>query len=177
MKQQKLRGVITAAVIAAAYAALSLALAPLSFGQIQIRAAEAFTLLPIYSPYAVWGVTLGCAITNAAGVATGANFLGIIDVFAGTAASLVSALLTARLGSSRLHGLPIAASLPPVFINALVIGAEWCYVTTGQILTPAFFLYFGLIAAGQFAACSGLGLLLISALERTGLHRLLTRLP
>ena len=91
MKQQKLRGVITAAVIAAAYAALSLALAPLSFGQIQIRAAEAFTLLPIYSPYAVWGVTLGCAITNAAGVATGANFLGIIDVFAGTAASLVSA--------------------------------------------------------------------------------------
>ena len=55
------------AVIAALYAAVSLALAPLSFGPIQIRIAEAMTLLPILFPEAIAGVTLGCFLTNLIG--------------------------------------------------------------------------------------------------------------
>lgn len=83
------------ALIAAAYTALSLALAPLSFGYAQVRVSEALTLLPLFSPNAVWGVTLGCALTNAVGAAMGVNF-GVADVVFGTLATLVSALLTAR---------------------------------------------------------------------------------
>ena len=75
MKNRTLRQITAAGVIAAAYAAISLVLAPITFGAVQCRVSEALTLLPVLSPAAVWGVTLGCAITNGVGAATGANFL------------------------------------------------------------------------------------------------------
>ena len=54
---------VRAAVIAAVYVALCLVLAPLSFGPVQIRFAEALTLLPVLCPEAVLGVTLGCFLS------------------------------------------------------------------------------------------------------------------
>ena len=64
MKNRTLRQITAAGVIAAAYAALSLVLASITFGPGQCRVSEALTLLPVLSPTAIWGVTLGCAITN-----------------------------------------------------------------------------------------------------------------
>lgn len=84
MKNRTLRQITAAGVIAAAYAALSLVLATITFGPVQCRVSEALTLLPVLSPAAIWGVTLGCAITNGVGAATGANFLGLIDLLVGT---------------------------------------------------------------------------------------------
>lgn len=46
MKSQNLRGLARNGLIAAAYAALSLALTPFTFGQAQCRVSEALTLLP-----------------------------------------------------------------------------------------------------------------------------------
>ena len=53
MRTPKLRRMTFAAVIAALYTALSLVLQPISFGTVQLRAAEALTLLPVFSPVAV----------------------------------------------------------------------------------------------------------------------------
>ena len=66
MKNKTLVRFCISAVIAALYAAVSLALAPLSFGPVQIRIAEA-TLLPVLFPEAIAGVTLGCFLTNLIG--------------------------------------------------------------------------------------------------------------
>ena len=98
MKNRTLRQITAAGVIAAAYAALSLVLASTTFGPVQCRVSEALTLLPVLSPAAVWGVTLGCAITNGVGAATGANFLGLIDLLVGTAATLLAAITSRLLG-------------------------------------------------------------------------------
>ena len=51
--------------MAALYAAVSIVLLPISFGAVQVRLSEALTILPVYTPLGVWGVTLGCLITNA----------------------------------------------------------------------------------------------------------------
>ena len=161
------RGLTVGALIAAAYTALSLALAPLSFGYAQIRVSEALTLLPLFSPNAIWGVTLGCALTNAVGAATGANF-GMADVIFGTLATLISAVITSRLGKFRVKGLPVAASLPPVIINALVVGVELWYFTSAPLLI----CMLG-VAFGQLISCCGLGLLLVKAMERTGVDKML----
>ena len=83
------RRMAAAAVLAAAYCAVSLALAPLSFGAVQMRVSEAFTLLPVFSPAAIWGVTLGCALSNALG-----SSMGLIDVVFGTSATLIAALMS-----------------------------------------------------------------------------------
>lgn len=162
-----IRGLTVGALIAAAYTALSLALAPLSFGYAQVRVSEALTLLPLFSPNAVWGVTLGCALTNAVGAAMGVNF-GVADVVFGTLATLVSALLTARLSRPRVAGLPILAPLPPVAVNALVVGVELWYFTSAPLLLCVVGVGFG-----QLISCYGLGLLLVKAMERTGVDKML----
>jgi len=46
------------AIIAALYAALTLLLAPISYGEMQIRLSEAMTLLPTLFPEAIPGLTV-----------------------------------------------------------------------------------------------------------------------
>lgn len=73
------------AMIAALYTAVSLLLAPFSYGAVQVRVAEALTLLPVFTPDAVVGVTLGCLLTNLLGSSP-------IDAVFGTLATLAAAL-------------------------------------------------------------------------------------
>jgi uncharacterized membrane protein len=145
------------AMLAAIYTALSLALAPLSFANLQVRVAEALTVLAILNPIAIYGVTLGCFITNLFGVLMGVNPLGFLDVVVGTLATLIAGLLSYRLRFVRLKGFPLVSFLMPVLVNALMIGAELTWV-----FAPAFTLsYFAIFAAevglGQAIAVFGFG--------------------
>ena len=58
------RSLCVSAVIAALYAAMTLLLAPISYGPIQLRLSEAMTLLPILLPQAVPGLFVGCLIAT-----------------------------------------------------------------------------------------------------------------
>lgn len=169
--RRALRVLVQNGLVAAIYVALGLVLAPIAFGPVQCRVAEALTLLPVINPTLSVGVALGCAITNLVGSATGANFLGVADVFIGTGATLIAALATARLGKIRWRRLPFVASLPPVLINAVVIGAEWSFVTTGSIALTQSWPFMLMIGAGQLLSCSLLGVILVSYLERSGLDK------
>lgn len=156
--------------IAALYAVLGVAFAPIGFGPVQLRVAEALTILPIFTPYATWGLTLGCALTNLYGLSVGANIIGVADIFIGTAATLLAALATRGLRKFTFHGLPVAATIPPILFNALVVGGELTYVMSpGGWNWAIFAVNFLQVGVGQFLACSLLGLPLARALERTGL--------
>ncbi len=101
---------VKAALIAAIYAALSLLLKPISFAAVQIRVAEALSLLVLYTSAAPWGLFAGCLI---------ANFFspfGLIDTVCGSLATLSAALVARNIKNKYLAGLPF------VIINALVIG-------------------------------------------------------
>lgn len=163
------RQMATAAMIAAVYCAVSVCLLPFSFGAVQVRVAEALTMTAIFGPVGIWGVTLGCALTNAIGIATGANILGVLDLFFGTAATLIAALMSYGMRGMRVHGLPIAATLPPVLVNAVVIGGEVCYAVSGQWNLGIFMVNAASVAVGQALSCCVLGLLLVTALERKGI--------
>ena len=52
------------AVIAAIYTVLTLVFAPISFGPVQFRIAEALCILPFFTPAAVPGVFIGCLLSN-----------------------------------------------------------------------------------------------------------------
>ena len=159
MKKTKTRTIVRCALIASLYTAVSLVLAPIAFGAVQARVSEAFTLLPVLVPDAVVGVTLGCFLTNLVGVFTGANVLGALDIVFGTAATLTAALCTRRLARVRLRGLPVAAAVPPVLINAVVVGAELAWA--------GFLLQAGGVALGQLFSCFALGLPLVRIIEKT----------
>jgi len=99
------------ALIAAIYVTLTLALHPISYGPIQLRVAEAMTLLPTLFTSAIPGLFVGCLISNLWGG------YGLADIVFGSLATLAAAFLTYRLRKNIW-----LASLPPVLINAVVIG-------------------------------------------------------
>ena len=175
MKQTKVRRMVTCAMLAAIYAAVSLALAPISFNSVQIRVSEALTLLPVFDPLAITGVTLGCLMTNLIGFMTGANILGWLDILFGTAATLLAAWLTWLMRGIRIKGLPVFSALPPVLVNAVVIGMELCWLLTGGFQWSVFLINAAAVGAGQMISCFALGLPLVWWLQKTGLSRKLFR--
>lgn len=167
-KTMTTRNMVIVAMMAALYTTLCMVLAPLSFGMVQIRAAEALTLLPIFSFAGVWGVTLGCALSNLVGFFTGVNILGAIDIVFGTFATFLAALLTRKFRHIRILGLPVVSAIPPVLINAVVIGAELSFIIAPKAFMTTFVINFIYVAVGQFLSCFILGLPFIWMLEKTG---------
>ena len=171
MKSYKIQTMARCAMIAALYTAVSLLLAPLSYGAVQVRIAEALTLLPVLTPLAVPGVAVGCLITNAYGVSAGANILGAADILLGTAATLLAALATRAMRRLTIGGLAVPASLPPVLFNAVVVGAELTWAEFNTLSTPMLWVYMLQVGLGQFISCTILGVLLVWMLQRAGLDR------
>ena len=150
----KLRTLALGGMVAALYAALTVLLAPLSYGPVQLRFSEGLTLLPYFLPEAVPGLAAGCLIANLFGG------YGAVDVIVGTGATLLAALLTRRM--PRLW----MAALPPVLVNMLLIGGM-LHVLVGTPLA-ATCLYVGL---GEAGACFLIGLPLMRSRERRGILR------
>lgn len=165
------RDMAMAAMIAAIYFVLGIVFAPISFGNFQMRVAEALTLLCIFSPAAVWGVTVGCVLTNAYGIVSGATILGVMDVFLGSAATLLAGYLSWKLAQVRIASLPVAAAIPPILVNAVVIGGELAFATTGALFNWTHLIFGVEVGVGQLASCAVLGLILVATLERTGLAK------
>ena len=69
LKPQDTRALARGAIIAALYTALTVLLAPLSYGEVQIRFSEAFTLLPILMPEAVPALLVGCLLASSSAAA------------------------------------------------------------------------------------------------------------
>lgn len=160
----KLRLMAEAGMIAALYTVATMALAPLSFGNVQFRASEALTLLPVFTSSAVPGLTIGCILANALGVALGSNIAGWLDVIFGSFATLIAALLTRVLRKVEIKGIPVLAILPPVIFNALIVGGELAVV-----YKLPFWLCALEVGAGELGVCVILGIPLVLALKKTKL--------
>ncbi len=137
------------ALVAALYALLVLAFAPLSFGPVQFRVAEALTLLPWLFPEAVLGLFVGCLVSNLFGG------LGIVDMVFGSLATLLAAWLTRRMPNV------ILAAVPPVVVNALVVGTYLSLLLDVPLV--ATILYVGL---GEAGVCFLLGVPLATLMAR-----------
>ena len=113
-----LRSLCVGAAIAALYAVLTVALAPISYGAIQCRVSEALTILPVLLPEAIPGLAVGCLIANLFGSAT------VWDVVFGTLATLLAAMGTRffrKVTVTRLD-IPWLSALCPVVANGVIVG-------------------------------------------------------
>jgi len=156
MKQKILtpRFLAEAGIIAALYFALTMAVAPLSYGQLgmmQVRISEALCILPFFTPAAIPGLFVGCILANIF------SFLGIVDVVFGSLATLAAAVVTYFIRSKWL--LP----LPSIAFNAMIIGAVLKYFYFFEVPLWMPMLYVG---AGQAIACYALGMPLFFLLSR-----------
>ena len=143
-----------AGVIGALYAAVTLLLAPISYGNIQCRVSEALCILPWFFPETTWGLFIGCLLASI----LGGN--GPLDIIFGSLATLFACLITARV---KPRGL---ALLPPVIVNAVMVGAMLAYVFTPDTFWASFPVFALEVGAGEAVAMYVLGLPLSFLLER-----------
>ncbi len=160
MYRFSIRDIALAAMVAAVYFVLSYfgGIFSLTFGPVQIRLAEALTVLPFLFPAAAPGLAVGCLITNLL------SPYGVMDVFLGTLATTVAACLTMRVPRWYLAG------LPPVLVNCLILPPMWAWIQVGG-LGPAFWIscVFNLVTfvVGEGIACYVFGTFLLKTIPRT----------
>ena len=156
------------AMIAAIYTALSLALAPFTYGNIQVRIAEALTLLPLIYQPSIWGVTLGCFLTNLIGAIMGFNPTGIMDSVIGTTATLLAALCTYKFRDRKVGNVPVLSILMPVIFNFFFIGAELGYLLFPDNMITGSLICGAEVAVGELISVI-FGWFIIKLLSRTKL--------
>ena len=159
MRKSTVRDLTLAAMVAALYAVMCYFgnLFGLTFGSVQIRFAEALTVLPFLFPVTGPGLVLGCFIANLL------SPYGVLDILFGTLATAIAAYFTAKMPNRAL------APLPPILANMILLPPIWAWAEVGAI-NGAFFAALGFNAftfvIGEAVACYGLGLLLLKALEQ-----------
>jgi uncharacterized membrane protein len=163
----------TAAIVAALYVVLSLLTYTFSYLEIQCRVAEALCMTIFYTPAGIFGVIIGCFITNLIGGSP-------IDMIFGTAATLIAALMTYPIARTirnkngpvlkMKHALLIP--IPTVLVNAIVIpfvlyfGYQVTSFANAEKMLPVLLLLSLSVFLGEVISCYVFGPVLVLALNR-----------
>lgn len=153
MKNKKVLFLTHAAMIAAIYVVMTLVFQAISFGEIQVRIAEALTILPAFTPAAIPGLFIGCIIGNIFGGSI------LPDIIFGSLATLIGACFTYLLRKQNKY----LAPLPPILSNTVIVPFVLRYAY-GVNLPIAFMML--TVGIGQVISCGVLGIILYSSLAK-----------
>ena len=145
-----------ASLIAALYVVLTIIsnFAGLASGVIQLRLSEMLTILPVFTPAAIPGLAVGCAVAN---LATGC---ALWDVVFGTLATTLGALGTYYIGRKY----PYAGPAFPIAANALIV-PKVLQVVYGAEGTYWYFML--TVGIGEILSCGVLSIILYRVLKKT----------
>ncbi len=156
MKNKNTMYIVQGAVIAALYAVLTVMqniLLPGSASMaVQFRASEALTVLALFTPAAVPGLSIGCIIANLA--------------------SFFAALTMYALRNVRIFKIPFWAFLMPAVMNGIFVGFEidFFFVNSLHFNFADFLFQGGLVALGELGVLFILGLPLFLVIEKKKLQ-------
>lgn len=159
MRKFTTRDLTLAALVAALYAVLGYFgdIFGLTFGAVQVRFAEALTVLPFLFPATAPGLAIGCLITNLL------SPYGPVDIIFGTLATAIAAWLTMKMPRWYL------AAIPPIVVNMIILPPMWAWSKVGAF-NSAFWAACGFnavtFAVGEILACCVLGTILLKVLPR-----------
>ena len=174
MKRKSTLYIVQGALIAAIYATMTIlqnVLIPGSASMpVQFRISEVLTVLALYTPAAIPGLTIGCVIANISSL----SVLGPYDLIFGSLATLFAALSMYALRNVRLFKLPVLAALMPALFNGLLVGFEIDFFFMNNALAfnfVDFLIQGGLVALGELAVLFVLGLPLTRVIELNSLDK------
>ena len=144
------RYITIGAAIAAIYVVLTMLFAPISFRSLQVRIAEALTILPMFTSAAIPGLFIGCLLANLLGGAV------VLDVVFGSIATLIGAVGGWLLRKNRWL-VPIPAIAANTVIVPLVL--KYGYGVDLPLLLSGLY-----ILMGEILGCYVLGEILCTAL-------------
>ena len=160
------REISLTAVFAGLYAALSIFLAPISFGPVQLRIADC--LLPLAALFGwpiIWGATLGCLIGNFVGGIIAFGAANPMDVVFGSIANLIATYVIFKLRKHKLLG----CTLGSIIIGLIVGGYLWLFIPApkiGGLSLPTWAAMMMSITISSLVAIAVIGYLLLLAVSR-----------
>ena len=152
MKENNVLFLTQAALIAAVYVVMCVVFAPISYGEVQVRVAEALVILPYFTPAAIPGLFIGCLLSNLIGGSI------LMDVVFGSLATLLGAV-----GSYYLRKNKVLVLLPPIIANTLIVPFVLYYGYGVPLPIPFMMLTVGI---GEVIAVAVLGTILLNVLNR-----------
>lgn len=158
MKSKKAAFITQAAIIAAMYAALTLAQGALlpttTTAAIQFRASEALNILALFTPSAIPGLTLGCIISNLQSIGQGLP----LDMIFGSLATLGASVCLYLLRNVKIRSYPLLAMLMPAIWNGVIVGWEIeTFFVDGSFNFGDFLFQGGCVALGELGVMLVLG--------------------
>ncbi len=110
--------------VAALYVILTISIAPLSYGPIQIRFSEILVLLAFYDKRYISSLTIGCLIANLL------SPLGLVDIVVGTLGTFISVYFVSISKNLFIATLwPTIFCIPVVFLLHIILGLPfWFYL-------------------------------------------------
>lgn len=174
MKRNSTLYIVQGALIAAIYATMTIlqnVLIPGSASMpVQFRVSEALTVLALYTPAAIPGLTIGCVIANISSL----SVLGPYDLIFGSLATLFATLAMHALRNVRFFKLPFLAALMPALFNGLLVGFEidFFFINNAHGFNFVdFLIQGGFVALGELVVLFVLGLPLTRVIEINGLDK------
>ena len=164
MKKISTKLLTRTALIAAIYAVMTIAIAPLSYGAIQFRISEILVLFAFVDDDYIPGLILGCVLANLY------STLGMMDVIFGSMATAIAVMgisLIKKVLGQNLKSLFIA-SLSPVVINGVIIGMLLKIVYNVPFMIGAF-----QVAVGEFVVVSIAGVVIFKSILESNLKEIL----
>ena len=175
-KKNKSLYIVQAAVIAALYVALTYVQEALLPGTtsmaVQFRASELLTVLALYTPAAIPGLTFGCILANImnSGVLP-------VDIIFGSLATFLAALCMYKAKNIRIKKIPLLSLIMPAIFNGIIIGWEIeVFFIEGSFHTLSFLTQAGLIALGELGVLLILGIPFVLLIEKQSLDKRLFKL-
>lgn len=128
---------------------------------IQFRASEALCVLALFTPAAIPGLTLGCALFNI-------SFAGALplDFLVGSAASCLAAAGMYCLRRVTVKGYPLLSMVMPALMNGILVGWELSVYVGGGFWLNALY-----VAIGELAVLLTLGSTLFYTIRARSLDR------
>lgn len=170
---KKTNRLVVAAVIAALYVALTFMqefIFPTSASMaVQFRISEALTVLSLFTPAAVPGLTVGCFIANF-------TVMGALpmDIVLGSFASFLACLFMYKLRNITFKNIPVLSLLMPALFNGIIIGAEIeIFFIEGPFNFFSFLLQGSFVALGELAVLFTLGIALVKIIRNKKLEKYL----
>ncbi len=152
--------IVKASIIAAGYAAVTILIAPIAYGPIQVRLSDMLMPIP-FLPYFGWSGVIGLALGTF--IANLISPYGIWDVILGTLANFIGGIGSyyARRVNTGLLGRLLAVVIPIIVVTFLI-----GYVLLTLIYEVPVFIAVGGVLIGEIISVGIGGFMLITVLEK-----------
>lgn len=149
MKKTNVLRLVRIAAVASIYFVLTVAIAPISYGEIQMRVSEILLFLCFYNKDYCISLTVGCALANLF------SPFALIDVPIGSAATLIAVILMSFSPNI------FVSAVFPVITNGVLVG-----LSLTLVYSLAFPIAAASVAIGELAVCVAGALLFRFILEK-----------